>query len=119
MRQVEKENRNQRLPVLLKSSMQDYVNLYDATLSPIITPKLIKEVTGETNLLAVITLILNNYSSKFKRISGLRDVPNLRILNLGCNQIRKIEGLHFLKDLIELDLSENRIVIIENIVILL
>lgn len=84
-----------------------------------ITPKLLKDITGKSDLSLIAALNLQFKDERFpkiKRISGLQAATNLRILNLSYNMIEKIEGLD-LPLLVELNLSENSIEVIEKLVL--
>ena len=84
-----------------------------------ITPMLIKEMTGKSdlNMISVLNLkFKDNRLPKIKKIVGLTSLINLKRLDMSFNMIEKIEGLSSLKNLIDLNLSENRITIIENLV---
>ena len=84
----------------------------------VITPKLIKDITGKSELGSITTLNLQFKDERFpkiREISGLEAATNLRTLNLSYNMIETIQGLN-LPSLIELDLSENLIGVIESLV---
>jgi Leucine-rich repeat (LRR) protein len=96
------------------------VNFNNLPRELMITPKLLKDITGKPDLSLITNLNLQFKDERFpkiRRIANLDTVPNLRTLNLSYNMIEKIEGLE-LPLLVELNLSENNIEVIENLVIL-
>ena len=115
MNESEKENIKKSF-LLVKNSAEDTFSFRSLNLNPIISPKLIKEITGKCNFTSLTSLSLKNCNPKIKKISGLRDMISLKTLDLSCNQIGKIEGIYFLINLTELNISDNKIKSIENIV---
>jgi len=83
------------------------------TILDIISPQLIKKVTGEYDLEIVQWLSLSG--NGIRCIENLLSCSNLLELDLSHNQIRQIEGLDALAKLQKLNLASNRIQRLENL----
>lgn len=83
------------------------------TVHDIISPQLIKKVTGEYDLEVVQWLNLSG--NGIRVMENLLSCTNLQELDLSHNQIRDIEGLDTMMRLQKLDLSSNRIQRIEHL----
>lgn len=75
-----------------------------------ISTSLLREVSGEIDLKKITVLDLhlrNPDKGKIRKIEGLDNLLNVKLLNLSYNAIIVMEGLSNLHNVIELNLAEN------------